>query len=145
MVSVEINRISHLCAVLQFRAEEIIFEYMSNNFNAIKHNIKDTKFLGFLFILILVFVSNPLLSSEIDFLTKPLEMRVDYFLLFLVVISLDLCESSHRWTGRRLLGEEPYIPYHHICVKSCIDSSKYEMRTKWKCCRNGWRKCCSLL
>ena len=71
-------------------------------------------------------------------------MKFFYFIIFLVVIDCDSFEidSTQPWTRRHLLGEEPYIPYHHRCVKSCEDPNHFDRKVQWTCCGKGWGKCC---
>ena len=80
------------------------------------------------------------------FSSKIIAMKVHLTLiLLLAIIDFDLCSTQLR-TGRHLLGEELYIPYHHKCVQSC-DGSGIRMRTttQWNCCAKGWKKCCKLI
>jgi len=66
--------------------------------------------------------------------------------LFLTLLSAVVHLSSSQWfTGRHPLGIEPYIPYHHICIRSCLDSfaERIDLRIKWSCCDRGWNRCCA--
>lgn len=39
-------------------------------------------------------------------------------------------------------GTIPYIPYHHVCIRSCSGQFQVTRSFKIRCCNLGWLRCC---